>query len=75
MASYILAPEAEADLDEIWLFIANKSGSIDVADHFLDALTERLQLIANRPFSDVLTRLWNLRAGSLRAITSSSIGL
>ena len=31
MSGFRLAPEAEAELDEIWLYIARESGSIDVA--------------------------------------------
>lgn len=38
-----LSPEAEAELDGIWYYIANKSGSIDIADRFVDSLTERFR--------------------------------
>ena len=31
MAEIRLSPEAEAELDEIWLYIARESGSIEVA--------------------------------------------
>jgi len=40
-------PLAEADLDEIWLFIA--ADSIDRADKFIDALTERFVTISRMP--------------------------
>ena len=35
-----LSPEAEADLDEIWFYIAS-NGSVDAADRFIDILTSR----------------------------------
>ncbi len=44
-----LSPEAEAELDGIWYYIANKSGSIDIADRFVDSLTERFYLLALNP--------------------------
>src|SRR5688572_2079708 len=40
-----LAPEAEADLDELWFYIAS-NGSVDAADRFVDALTTRFFLLA-----------------------------
>jgi hypothetical protein len=36
-----LSPEAEAELDGIWYYIATESGSMDVADRFIDSLTRR----------------------------------
>ncbi len=39
-----LSPEAEAELDGIWYYIAKESGSMDIADRFLDALTDRFCL-------------------------------
>ena len=40
-----LAPEAEADLNELWFYIAS-NGSVDAADRFVDALTNRFFLLA-----------------------------
>lgn len=34
-----VAPQAEADLDDIWLFIARESGSIPAATRLIDAIT------------------------------------
>lgn len=31
-----LAPGAEIELDEIWLWTAKESGSADIADRFID---------------------------------------
>jgi toxin ParE1/3/4 len=45
-----VAPEAEADLDDIWLYIARASGSLDIADRFIDSLTDRFYLLANNPY-------------------------
>jgi toxin ParE1/3/4 len=41
-----LSPEAEADLDEIWFYIAT-NGTVDAADRFVDALTRRFFLLAS----------------------------
>lgn len=42
-------PEADADLDEIWYYIVKESGSIEIADRFIDSLTERFLLLARHP--------------------------
>lgn len=36
MSEFRLAPEAEAELDDIWLYIARGSGSIDTATRVVD---------------------------------------
>lgn len=41
MADLQLAPEAEADLDDIWFYVAEQSSSLDVADRFIDSVTQR----------------------------------
>jgi len=45
-----LAPEAEAELNNIWYYIANESGSIEIADRLIDSLTDRLFLLASHPY-------------------------
>lgn len=45
-----LAPEAEADLDSMWYYVAPKSGSIEIADRLIDSLTDRFFLLANHPY-------------------------
>jgi toxin ParE1/3/4 len=45
-----LAPEAEVELDDIWLYVAKKSGSMDVADRLLDSISDRFYLLARSPF-------------------------
>jgi toxin ParE1/3/4 len=47
--AYRLAPGAEFELDEIWLWTAKESGSVDIADHLVDSITERFFLLARYP--------------------------
>jgi toxin ParE1/3/4 len=47
MAVILRRPEAEADLDEIWLYIAQDDPN--AADRFLDLIEERCQLLAENP--------------------------
>ncbi len=44
-----VSPEAEAELDGIWYYIAKRSGSMDVADRFVDSLTDSFYLLAMNP--------------------------
>jgi toxin ParE1/3/4 len=46
-----LSPEAEADLDEIWYYIATHSGSVETADRFVDSVTARFSLLAEYPIA------------------------
>ncbi len=39
MGEFILAPEVEAELDAIWLRIAQESGSVDIANRVIDNIT------------------------------------
>lgn len=48
--SYRVAPQAEDDLDEIWLYIAKESSSVEVASRFIDSLTQRFLLLAQHPY-------------------------
>jgi toxin ParE1/3/4 len=45
-----VAPEAEADLDDIWWYIARGSGSVEIADRFIELLAGRFYLLANNPY-------------------------
>jgi len=45
-----LAPEAEAELDDIWYYVAKESGSIEIADRLIDSLTDRLFLLSSHPY-------------------------
>ena len=44
-----IAARAEADLDDIWLYVAKESGSMDVADRLIDSITERFLFLAKFP--------------------------
>ena len=48
-----LAPLAEADLDDIWFYVAKESGSIEMANRLIDALTDRFFVLPASPISDV----------------------
>jgi toxin ParE1/3/4 len=48
MARFRVSPLADADLDDIWYFIA--ADSEDQADKFIAILTEKFALLANHPF-------------------------
>jgi toxin ParE1/3/4 len=43
------APQADSDLDDIWYYVATRSGSLDIADRLIDSLTDRFFLLASRP--------------------------
>ena len=42
-------PQADSDLDEIWYYVASKSSSLDIADRFIDSITDRFSLLASHP--------------------------
>jgi toxin ParE1/3/4 len=44
-----IAPEAEAELDNIWYYVAKESGSFQIADRLIDSITERFYLLACHP--------------------------
>lgn len=47
MPEILRHPEAEADLDEIWLYIAQDDP--DAADRFIDRIEERCRILAQNP--------------------------
>ncbi|MBM3767377.1 MAG: type II toxin-antitoxin system RelE/ParE family toxin [Acidobacteria bacterium] len=46
---YRLQPEAEADLDGIWLWVAEQSQSIETANRIIDALVGRCWMLGEHP--------------------------
>jgi hypothetical protein len=48
-----VAPIAEADLDEIWFYVAKESGSVEMANRVIDTVTDRFLVLAGFPISDV----------------------
>jgi toxin ParE1/3/4 len=45
-----VAPRAEADLDDIWLYVAKESSSIEIANRLIDTITERCLTLARFPY-------------------------
>jgi plasmid stabilization system protein ParE len=68
MSEFRLSPEAEAELDDIWIQIAVDSGNIDIATRVVEGITERFWLLARHPFVG-RSRDEDLRPG-LRSLTS-----
>jgi toxin ParE1/3/4 len=42
-------PQADSDLDSIWRYIAVESGSYEIADGLIEAITNRFFLLATHP--------------------------
>jgi plasmid stabilization system protein ParE len=45
-----LAPQAERDLDDIWLYIAKESGSVEIAERLIDKITHRFLDVTRFPY-------------------------
>lgn len=50
MAEFRLSPEAEFELDEIWLYLARASRSAEVASRVIEDIAERFWLLARHPY-------------------------
>ena len=50
MVKIRLSRQAEAELDRIWVHVADASGSVDIANRVTDLITERLWLLAQYPY-------------------------
>ena len=46
MSEFRLSPQAEAELDGIWIYIARESGSTDTATRVVENITDRFWLLA-----------------------------
>jgi toxin ParE1/3/4 len=46
-----LAPEAEVDLDDIWLYVAGESGEMDVATRLIESISSRFVFLADFPYA------------------------
>ena len=44
-----ISPRAATDLDEIWLYVAKESGSVEVANRLIDRIANRLLAISRFP--------------------------
>jgi plasmid stabilization system protein ParE len=49
MNSFRLLPPVESELDDIWLYIARESGSLETAKRLVEGLVDRFTLIALHP--------------------------
>jgi toxin ParE1/3/4 len=45
-----LAPQARADLDSIWFYLARESGSVDLATRTINAITGKFGLLSKFPY-------------------------
>jgi toxin ParE1/3/4 len=50
MAKLRVAPEAAAEIDNIWSYIARESGSTDVATRVINSITHRFALLTRHPY-------------------------
>jgi toxin ParE1/3/4 len=46
---HLRAAQADSDLDEIWYYVATASGSPEIADRLIDAISARFFLLAKYP--------------------------
>jgi toxin ParE1/3/4 len=44
-----LSERAEADLDNIWYYVAKESGSLEIANRLIDSLTDTFLLLSRQP--------------------------
>jgi toxin ParE1/3/4 len=44
-----LAPNVEAELDDIWRYLATASGNLEIADRVLDSITDRFFMLSQFP--------------------------
>jgi plasmid stabilization system protein ParE len=49
-----VSPQAATDLDDIWYYVAKESGSIAVANHLIDSITDRFSCLPAIPTWGVL---------------------
>jgi toxin ParE1/3/4 len=66
--AHVLAPEAAAQLDDIWYYVATESGSVERADRFVEAITKRFYRLSRYPRlgrlrDDLRPGLWSFPAG------------
>jgi len=46
--AFRLLPEAEADLDDIWLYVARESASAEIANRLIDSITQRFWVLGQQ---------------------------
>jgi len=50
MSEFRVAPEVEAEVDDMWLHIAKESGNIDIATRVVERIAEHFWLLARYPY-------------------------
>lgn len=45
-----LAPHAERDLDDIWVYVAKESSSIEIANHLIGVIADRCAALGSVPY-------------------------
>ena len=45
----VRVPQADSDLDDIWYYVASKSGSVEITDRFIESITNRFLILASHP--------------------------
>ena len=48
--SHRVASRAAGELDDIWYYVAEESGSIDVANRLVDSITDRFSPLSSHPY-------------------------
>jgi len=64
--AFRVSPQVDAELDDIWLYIATESSSVNVADRVVDSITQQFLLLSKHPYMG--RRRDDLRPG-LRSVT------
>ncbi|HXP84154.1 MAG TPA: type II toxin-antitoxin system RelE/ParE family toxin [Bryobacteraceae bacterium] len=54
---HLRTPQADSDLDDIWYYIANNSGSMEVGDRLVDSIAARFILPAILTWDAPATRI------------------
>lgn len=63
-----VSPEAGAELDNIWLYVARESGSVEIANRLIDSITDRFWVLGQhtqigRPRDDLRPGLRSFAVG------------
>ena len=46
-----LSSRAASDLEDIWVYVATESGSVDIANRLIDSIADRFHLLAAYPYA------------------------
>jgi len=73
MSEFRLSPEAEAELDGIWMHIARESGRVEIATRVVESIAERFWLLARyRYIAVAVTMICDPACAALPPMTTSS---